>query len=95
MDLPNPSEKLSERSQRLFQNLVSNLKKGPKGPLVGSLLQLAKGAGILPKFEDLDEAETHAMLTSLMELIRMIRDGDPDTFDDRAREIYADLNAPR
>jgi hypothetical protein len=32
------------------------------------------------------------MLTTLMELVRMIRDGDPLSFDEKAQEMYYNLD---
>lgn len=59
---------------------------------MGSLLQLAKSAGFLPRLEDLDEEQTYSMLTTLMELVRMIRDGDPTSLDENAQKMYQELD---
>lgn len=58
--------------------------------MVSSLLRMAKGMGMSPSF-DMPEEEAYAWLTTGMEVMRMIRDGDSETNDDRARKVYADL----
>lgn len=56
------------------------------------MLQLVKAAGFLPNFSELNEEQSYSMMTSLMELVRMIRDGDSESFDDVARNLYSQLN---
>lgn len=60
--------------------------------LVNSLLQLLKAGGLLPNFEELNDEETYKRLTTLMELVRMIRDGDTTSFDEDAQRMYAQLD---
>lgn len=56
------------------------------------MFQLAKGAGFLPNFREISDDDAHGMLTTLMELVRMIRDGDPNSLDERAEKMYRDLD---
>lgn len=60
------------------------------GLLVSSALRMAKAMGMTPNF-DMEDAEAYAWLTTGMEVMRMIRDGDARTNDDRARQVYSDL----
>lgn len=47
--------------------------------------------GMVPKFENIDEQEAYEMLTTAGEVIRMVRDGDSNSEDERARSIYGKL----
>lgn len=51
-----------------------------------------KSAGYLPNFSEIDDDEAREMLTSFMELARMIRDGDPESLDQRATDLYGKLD---
>jgi len=56
------------------------------------MFQLVKSAGYLPNFSEIDDDEAREMLTSFMELARMIRDGDPESLDQRATDLYGKLD---
>ena len=60
------------------------------GALVSSALRMAKAMGMTPSF-DMPEEEAYSWLTTGIEVMRMIRDGDSETNDDRARKVYQDL----
>jgi hypothetical protein len=54
---------------------------------------MVKGSGMVPDFKDMDEDTAYAMLTTGSEVMRMLRDGDSNSTDERARSIYAKLLA--
>lgn len=56
------------------------------------MLQLVKAAGYLPKFDEIDDDEAYSMITTFMELARMVRDGDPTSLDERAEELYRKID---
>lgn len=52
---------------------------------------MARSMGVVPDFNDIDESHAHSLLTTGSEVMRMLRDGDGDSTDERARSIYASL----
>lgn len=48
---------------------------------------------MMPDISNMDEDTAYNMLTTGSEVLRMIRDGDPNTSDERARAIFAKLVA--
>jgi hypothetical protein len=63
------------------------------GMMVSSLLRMSRSMGLWPNFDTMDENKASAMLTTGSEVMRMLRDGDPDSTDDSARTIYGKLTA--
>ena len=59
--------------------------------MVSSLLRMAKSFGFWPDFETMDENNAYELLTTGSEVMRMIRDGDSHSSDERARAIYGKL----
>ena len=59
--------------------------------MVSSLLRMAKGFGLWPNFETMDADNAYSLLTTGSEIMRMIRDGDPNSTDERARTVYGKL----
>lgn len=49
---------------------------------------MGRGMGLVPSFDNIDDDEAYDMLTTGMEVMRMVRDGDGETIDPRARGIY-------
>lgn len=49
--------------------------------------------GFWPDFNDMDEDNAYELLTTGSEVMRMIRDGDSNSKDERARAIYGKLIA--
>jgi hypothetical protein len=60
------------------------------GFLFQSLLRMAKGMGFSPTF-NMSHDEAKEWLDTGIEVMRMIRDGDSNSNDDRARRVYSDL----
>lgn len=58
---------------------------------MGNMLSLGQAAGLVPDFEKYSEAEISSLLTTGTEVLRMIRDGDPNSYDPRAERVYAGL----
>jgi len=56
--------------------------------LVRSLLQLAKGMGFSPNFDDINSVQLRSVLTSGREVLRMILDNDPETEDELAATLW-------
>lgn len=52
---------------------------------------MVHSAGLIPDFDDLDEEAAYSLLTTGSEVLRMLRDGDPNSGDERARTIYGTL----
>lgn len=52
------------------------------------MLQLVKAGGFLPNFDDLNEDEAREYMTTLMEFIRMVRDNDPNSDNERAQHLW-------
>jgi hypothetical protein len=46
---------------------------------------------MVPNFNDIDEETASGMLTTGSELLRMLRDGDPNSTDETAVKFYAGL----
>lgn len=59
--------------------------------MISSVLRLVKASGFWPDFETMEPESAYNMLTTGSEVMRMIRDGDPDSDDERARTIYGNL----
>ena len=62
-----------------------------KGVLVQGLLRMVKGAGFYPDFDEMNEDEATNLLTAGSELMRMIRDGDPNSTNELAARVYGKL----
>lgn len=56
--------------------------------LVGSMLQLVKSAGFLPRFDDIEEDDAKDYLDTLMEFLRMVRDNDPNSDNEKAQRLW-------
>lgn len=56
--------------------------------LVGSMLQLVKAAGFLPRFDDIGEDDAKDYINTMMEFLRMVRDNDPNSEDPRAARLW-------
>ena len=65
--------------------------------MIGSVLRLAKGMGfnINPseRLASMEPDDAYGWLTTGIEVMRMIRDGDSNTNDDRARSVYRELTS--
>ena len=86
------NDNLSDRLSQGWSNLRKVLTSDQKfGRTVSSLLLIAKAGGFNPKFDDLNEAEAKQMLTTGIEVLRMIRNNNPNSEDKRARDIYSTL----
>lgn len=60
--------------------------------MLSSVLRMTSGLGFnLPKLDDYSEDELVSLMDTGIELLGMIRDGDSNTDDPRAREIYQHL----
>ena len=56
---------------------------------------MSRGLGFtVPQFEDISEEEATSLLDTGIELMGMIRDGDSESDDYRARELYRRLITP-
>lgn len=52
---------------------------------------MAKGFGLWPDFATMDADNAYELLTTGSEIMRMIRDGDSNSDDERARTVYGKL----
>jgi hypothetical protein len=60
--------------------------------MLSSVLRMTSGLGFsIPDINEYSEEELISLLDTGIELLGMIRDGDTDTDDPRAREIYRQL----
>ena len=90
--LQNPSETVNHRLSTGWVRLQNLIKEDKKyGRVLSSSLLLLRGVGIVPKFDDLDSVTVNSMLDTAIETLRMVRDGDSESNDPRAREVYRKL----
>ena len=83
---------LNKRLELAWNNVQLFVKKDKKyGTLAGPLLQGLALMGLRPKFDDMNDAEVIGMINTAVEVLCMIRDDDPESEDERAREIYRTL----